>query len=672
MKRNTRIILLCVLGVLIIITIVLGVTYSFMRPINETSSETKVSLNACANLTLKDTDTVVELSNSYPMSKNKALQTTPYTFTLTSSCGDRTAYSIYLATLNTNTLADNNIHYILTKGGTKEIITEGLLSNATNAISEFNSYEQTELNTGIKGTFSKIYKIYFNGISKDEEQEYDLYLYVDESVTDTSTMNKTFKAGVAAKVQDYTFASVTNVTTSNITTNSITISATATNGANPISKYYFSNGEDYIDNGNNNTYTFNNLSPGTEYTFSVYVVDSLGITSQSYSVKANTVAYTNPTVNSVTITDTTTSSISISVSASGGTNNVATYYYSINNGAYTSSSSNTHTFSGLNKGTTYTIKVYVKDTNGVSSSEKTTSAQTESLTYICTTGTNLVTCIKNQYTSQGANGLYYHTSSLANSAADNSYRYAGANPNNYVCFGSTASTCPSDNLYRIIGVFGSEVKLIKADYTTTTMTGSGGDYKGAYNSSTSNYKGSMNTSNIAAYYWNYSNGLSSTNTWSASRLNTTNLKSSYLSYIGTTWSNKIATHTWYVGGYSTESATPKTFYNAESRGTTYRAKIGLMYVSDYGYAASNSYWTTNMISYDSAINNNWMYMGLYEWTISRYSSDSYDAFVVFDAGFLSGDPVYNYSYAVRPSFYLTSSTTYVSGSGSSADPIRIN
>ncbi len=668
MKRNTRIILLCVLGVLIIITIVLGVTYSFMRPINETSSETKVSLNACANLTLKDTDTVVELSNSYPMSKNKALQTTPYTFTLTSSCGDRTAYSIYLATLNTNTLADNNIHYILTKGGTKEIITEGILSNATNALSEFNSYEQSELNTGINGTFSKIYKIYFNGISKDEEQVYDLYLYVDESVTDTSTMNKTFKAGVAAKVQDYTFASVTNVTTSNITTNSITISATATNGANPISKYYFSNGEDYIDNGNNNTYTFNNLSPGTEYTFSVYVVDSLGITSQSYSVKATTEAYTNPIVNNVTVTDTTTSSISISVNASGGTNSVATYYYSINNGAYSSSSSNTKTFTGLNKGTTYTIKVYVKDTNGVDSSVKTTSAQTESLTYICSTGTNLATCIKNQYTSQGTNGLYYHTSSLANSAEDNSYRYAGAEPNNYVCFGSTSSTCPNDNLYRIIGVFDSEVKLIKADYTTTTMTGSGGNYAGAYSSTSTYYKGSMNTSNIANYYWDYSS-----NAWSSIGLNTTNLNSSYISYIGTTWSNKIATTTWYVEGCSFPSVTPKRFYDAESSRTTYSAKIGLMYVSDYGYAASNTYWTTNMTSYDSAINNNWMYMGLTEWTITRDAGKAGISYMVLDTGGLDLSDVHSYdNFAVRPCFYLTSSTTYVSGSGTSADPIRIN
>ncbi len=54
--------------------------------------------------------------------------------------------------------------------------------------------------------------------------------------------------------------------------------------------------------------------------------------------------------------------------------------------------------------------------------------------------------IKTLYTSQGSNGIYYHTSSLANSTGDNSYRYAGSNPNNYVCFGSTASTCPSANL----------------------------------------------------------------------------------------------------------------------------------------------------------------------------------------------------------------------------------
>ena len=476
----------------------------------------------------------------------------------------------------------------------------------------------------------------------------------------------------------YNVAKITNVTSTK-TTNSVTLTVTTEAGENPIDKYYFSkdDGQSYEES-TSNTYTFSNLNYGTTYKFKVYAKDTLGYETNEESIEVTTNAYVNPVVNSITVTDTTTSSISISVSASGGTNNVATYYYSINNGAYTSSSSNTKTFTGLSKGTTYTIKVYVIDTNGVSSSEKTTSTQTKNeifLADVCSNGTNLATCIKNYYNEAGSDmsSMYYHTSNLANSAADNSYRYAGANPNNYVCFGSTAGTCPSDNLYRIIGVFGSEVKLIKVDYTTTTMTGSGGDYKGAYNSLTTYYKGSMNTSNIAAYYWNRSNGTNSTNTWSESRLNTTNLKSSYISYIGTTWSNKIAMHTWYVGGYSTSGATPKTWYNAESSGTPYRAKIGLMYVSDYGYAASNSYWTTNMSDYNSATNNNWMHMGLYEWTISRSSSRSDFAFGVGTAGDLrSGLSVYISNCAVRPSFYLTSSTTYVSGSGSSADPIRLS
>ena len=93
--------------------------------------------------------------------------------------------------------------------------------------------------------------------------------------------------------------------------------------------------------------------------------------------------YISPIVNSVIVTDTSTSSISVSVNASGGTNNVATYYYSINNGEFTSSTSNTYTFSGLNKETTYTIKVYVTDTSGVDSSVYTTSDETENTVLFC-------------------------------------------------------------------------------------------------------------------------------------------------------------------------------------------------------------------------------------------------------------------------------------------------
>ena len=72
--------------------------------------------------------------------------------------------------------------------------------------------------------------------------------------------------------------------------------------------------------------------------------------------------------------------------------------------------------------------------------------------------------IQTLYTgTDGDNGLYYHDADLANGAGDNSYRYSGANPNNYVCFGTTGADCQNEeNQYRIIGVFNNQVKLIKA------------------------------------------------------------------------------------------------------------------------------------------------------------------------------------------------------------------
>lgn len=108
-----------------------------------------------------------------------------------------------------------------------------------------------------------------------------------------------------------------------------------------------------------------------------------------------------------------------------------------------------------------------------------------------------------QYTgTQGENGLYYHDSSLANGAGDNSYRYAGPSDttNNFVCFGSDAATCPTDNLYRIIGVFGENnhgvsgqqlVKLIKYDYAKSALLGTSGDYSGSVTPNATYYKGSL-------------------------------------------------------------------------------------------------------------------------------------------------------------------------------------
>ena len=243
---------------------------------------------------------------------------------------------------------------------------------------------------------------------------------------------------------------------------------------------------------------------------------------------------------------------------------------------------------------------------------------------------------------QGDNGIYYHSSTLTNGAGDKSYRYAGARDsvNNYICLGSDAATCPDANLFRIIGVFGDQTKVIRAKSAGTQIWDTNGS-----------------------------------NTWSTSSLNTY-LNGTYLTSLGTL-ADKIATTTWKVGGGSSTYLydVPKTAYQYEvgsgASTTTHDAKIGLMYVSDYGFAADQSGWTTKLSSYNSNTSKNWLYLGSTELTISRSSDDTTRVFRVSSTGNVNYYLVAD-SYAVRPSFNLESSVKYVSGSGSMSDPVRVN
>ena len=298
--------------------------------------------------------------------------------------------------------------------------------------------------------------------------------------------------------------------------------------------------------------------------------------------------------------------------------------------------------------------------------------------------TTLAEYIKSLYTTQGENNLYLHDKGLPNGAGDNSYRYAGSSEttNNFVCFGydSSDGSCPADNLYRIIGVFNKEVKLIKYDYANSNFLGTDVDYgSGVFSkSSFTTYKGELTAIDI--FYWNNSNGSSSVNTWSESRLNTTNLNINFLNNIGTSWSNKIAMHTWKVGGNTWAniglvaiSPSYKSEITSPAEETTYKAKVGLMYVSDYGYAVAPSAWTTILYYYkgSSVTSVNWMYMGLYEWTISRRSDNSYNIFYIDYDGHVDLRYVHH-DVAVRPVFYLTSETAYVSGNGTLSKPYIID
>lgn len=297
--------------------------------------------------------------------------------------------------------------------------------------------------------------------------------------------------------------------------------------------------------------------------------------------------------------------------------------------------------------------------------------------YINTTLVNTVQSIYND----GDTSIFYHNSDLANSASDNSYRYSGANPNNYVCFGSDAATCPSDNLYRIIGIIDGKPKLISADYATTSMLGTDYGYINTV-SSGNTYIGHL-SGEIPRYAYNNSDGNSSINSWTDSPLALYNLNVNLLNTFDSDWQNKIVTTSWKVGNVDYFAGLEKqasAIYRDEIQNTdttSLDAKVGVIYVHEYGFGTTPLFWTKNMSSYSNSYvkNNNWLYLGMKEWVISHGSAlfgtiKTYAATLNTDAG-MAYNLVYN-GLPVRPTFSITANTIYTGGIGTRDDPMRIN
>ena len=258
--------------------------------------------------------------------------------------------------------------------------------------------------------------------------------------------------------------------------------------------------------------------------------------------------------------------------------------------------------------------------------------------------------IDNVYVEDGVNGLYYHdgvgTYINANKeAGDNSYRYSGATPNNYVCFGATGADCQNpENQYRIIGIFNNQVKLIKA-----------------------------------TSYGNYAWDADNVNTWDASTKPDiyTTLNTTYYNTLESEWQNLIAETTWQVGGMARDdSATAKDYYDLEigtgQSGYEETMKIGLMYVSDYGYGVRPEKWTIALHE-ENYGTDNWLWL-TDEFLISRCENALILVFGVNTSNYGGNidTPFARFNtLIVRPSFYLESSVQYISGTGTQSDPFRI-
>lgn len=288
---------------------------------------------------------------------------------------------------------------------------------------------------------------------------------------------------------------------------------------------------------------------------------------------------------------------------------------------------------------------------------------------------------------EGDDYIYHHDGTLPNGINDGSYRYSGADPNNYICFGSNEATCPAKNLYRIISVINGNVKIVSADYATTEMLGTNAGYIGLNTSSNSTYKGDQVQLQIANYAYNNSNGSFSPNDWPGP-LGETNMEVNFLNQFDDTWKGKILDTVWYhnvINYFKAILNKPADVYTIEMEdtdptsaaskdGVKTLAKIGTIYNYEYGLSASSGAWGRSMTRYSNSntTSNNWLYLGKKEWTISHGTGgDGRYAAAINADGSIGYQHVYE-GLPIRVAFSFDGSMTYTSGTGTKTDPFRIS
>ena len=250
-------------------------------------------------------------------------------------------------------------------------------------------------------------------------------------------------------------------------------------------------------------------------------------------------------------------------------------------------------------------------------------------------------------------------------------RYYGVEPTNYVYYNctdinnQTSDTC---ELWRIMGIIDGKVKIIKDKALTPVTTDNG-----------------VTIGTSGGFYWNKARQSGKNyNNWEDSTLQTY-LNGTYYNSLNSTYRNMISPSTYYLGGATRSNQTTLTasgYYNSErdssqvysgNPGSTTQ-NIGLMYPSDYGYAAGESCLSAALYNYNSSCKNtDYLFNSKNEWLQAPSASDSNNAANLSSTGLVKcfGNYVNYISYAVRPVLYLNTSVQITDGIGSQSNPFKL-
>ena len=274
---------------------------------------------------------------------------------------------------------------------------------------------------------------------------------------------------------------------------------------------------------------------------------------------------------------------------------------------------------------------------------------------------------------------------------DKNIRYYGSDPNNYVKF--------NNELWRIIGVFGNNVKLIRKDILGRLSWSKGesainnGYGINQWGESTYEDGSSYEGADLQVYLNKmYYGGDTTITCYNNTSTCPKDINGNFLT-LDNTSKVLVDKHIWNVGGVELSKAEDTlAFYQAERgtksgktctngdrcndtiiRTTEWVGYVALPYVTDWAYASENKICEINMLEKDSSNayvckNNNWLHRNSsWTWFLSPSSIDACFVWSVFSAGYNNSCYASNVS-GVAPSIYLKSEIIIQNGDGSEGNP----
>ncbi len=282
--------------------------------------------------------------------------------------------------------------------------------------------------------------------------------------------------------------------------------------------------------------------------------------------------------------------------------------------------------------------------------------------------------IKNVVTE--GDGLY------ADSTETDRYVYKGADPNNYITLGS--------DTYRIISVESDgTLKVIKNESIGSMAFDTQGE---RYSTTSTDYCNSDHGCNVWGSKTTMLNS-SGNNVTSMPReiggaeYNLPDTEATLNTYLNNDWysslddsvKSKIVTHMFNVGNVELTSGQTLATDISQEQAYKWKGKTGLMNISDYVKASTNSactsayeYYETSSC-YDSSQTHNWIFASLGSscpWSITSYFNYVDIVFYVFSDGDLRNNYIAMDSRGVSPVFFLSSDIT-LKGEGTSSSPYVI-